>query len=352
MMDIQKLPPILKENTDWETRRKELIDVLLDREYGRMPRLHDAISFAEGGVDTSFCAGKATHTRVEATATFGDKTYTFPFGMTVPKTEGPHPFFVYVAFTDAVADKYLPVEEIVDRGFAVLHVCYDDVTPDDRPAPEAKGYYTSSLFRVLYGEEIPADRCGTITVWAWAASRVMDYAMGRDDLDMTRAAVVGHSRLGKTALLAGAQDTRFTHVISNDSGCCGAAITRGKVGEQIGDITRVFPHWFRLDFAGYAGREEEMPFDQHYLLASIAPRQLCVGSALLDEWADPQSELLACRVASAAYEALGLPGLIAPDRPAVAGDVFADGRIAYHLRPGSHYMSRDDWNRYMDVLGK
>lgn len=347
---MRSLPPILNENTPWETRRQELIEVLCREEYGSLPRLHDSLTFRAGGADGSFCAGKAYHTHVEATATFGEDSFTFPFGVTIPKGDGPHPFFVFLNFTDGIADKYLPIEEIVDRGFAVLHLCYEDVTPDQSFVRRKD--YDSPLYRAIYGGTVPADRCGTIAVWAWAASRVMDYAMERPELDKTRAAVVGHSRLGKTALLAGALDTRFTHVISNDSGCSGAALTRGKAGEGIGDITEVFPHWFLPSYAAYGGREEEMPFDQHFLLAAIAPRQLCVGSAILDQWADPRSEFLACRAASCAYEALGLPGLVAPDRDPVPGDVFAEGKIAYHLRHGSHYMSREDWARYMDVLEK
>ncbi len=171
-----------------------------------------------------------------------------------------------------------------------------------------------------------------------------------DAIDKRRIAVAGHSRLGKTALWCAAQDERFAAVFSNDSGCSGAAITRGKVGEQIQNITEVFPYWFCSNYAKYANHEDEMPFDQHQLLACIAPRLLYVASAAEDEWADPYSEYLACVAASTAYQLLGQKGLVLSGQAYAPGLCLQGGSIGYHLRAGTHFLSRDDWQMFISFL--
>ena len=173
-----------------------------------------------------------------------------------------------------------------------------------------------------------------------------------EKLDMSRAYVCGHSRLGKTALLTGAVDERVKLAYSNDSGCCGAALSRGKSGESVEDITRVFPQWFCKGYIKYAGNEDKMPFDQHWLIASVAPRRVYVASAFEDKWADPNSEMLSCVAASEAYEACGLRGLVCNDSLPQIGDVYHDGMIGYHLRAGLHYLSREDWNKMIDYVIK
>ena len=201
------------------------------------------------------------------------------------------------------------------------------------------------------GKRRPNDP-GKIALWAWAIHRVMDYAQTLEELDLTCGCVCGHSRLGKTALLAGATDQRFRFVYSNDSGCSGAAITREKVGERVADICHRFPFWFCENYWKYIGKEQEMPFDQHYLLAAIAPRYVSGGSAEEDLWADPDSEMLACVAASSAYEQYGVPGFVSEDRLPKAGDVFLEGRIGYHERPGLHYFSRQDWHRLIGFINR
>ena len=180
----------------------------------------------------------------------------------------------------------------------------------------------------------------------------MDYAQTLSCLDFTRAAVVGHSRLGKTALLAGALDTRFTAAFSNCSGCSGAALSRGgnEKRETVGHICGQFPFWFCRRYQQYAGAEDTLPFDQHFLLACMAPRRVYVSSAAADLWADPVSEYLSCVAAGKVYRQLGLSGFVCPDRLPQVGDVFAAGRIGYHLRAGTHYFSREDWLHFMDFL--
>jgi len=187
-------------------------------------------------------------------------------------------------------------------------------------------------------------------MWAWAAQRVLDYALTLESLDAKRCAVCGHPRLGKTALLAAATDERFAFCYSNDSGCSGAALSRGKNGETKERICHVFPFWFCEDYCAAPADPAELPFDQHYLVASIAPRFVLVGSAEDDGWADPVSEFLSAAAASEAYEAMGLTGLVCEDVLPAHDAFLPEGHIGYHIRPGSHYFGRTDWNRLMQFM--
>ena len=320
--------------------REEMLDVMQKEVYGYLPKKPDGLTWkVQNNYIGAFCAGKASAQRIELTAQIGDKTFTFPFVAVIPTKEGPHPFFVHINFRPNVPDRYMSSEEIVDSGFACLSFCYQDVTSDD-------GDFTNGLAGVLYenGERKPND-AGKIAMWAWAAQRVMDYAEQEPRLDKSCAIVCGHSRLGKTALFCGATDERFKFAYSNDSGCSGAAITRDKVGESVEAITRVFPYWFCESYKKYASKEHDMPFDQHYLIASVAPRYAYVASSFEDKWADPDSEMLACVAASSAYEKQGLVGFICDDRLPEIGDIYHEGNIGYHLRAGLHYFSREDWNK-------
>ncbi|MBQ7386709.1 MAG: hypothetical protein IJW03_00930 [Clostridia bacterium] len=337
------LSSLLKErNVPALRSREEMLDVIQSEMYGFMPKAPEQLSFSvEEKIIESFCAGKAVCNRVTAHCTARGKEFSFPFLATLPTAEGKHPFFIHINFRSDNPDRYQPTEEIIDNGFAVLSFNYEDVTTDD-------GDLTNGLAGVLYedGKRGPAD-AGKLAMWAWAAQRVLDYAETlTDKLDLTRAIVCGHSRLGKTALLAAATDERFTFAYSNDSGCSGAAITRGKIGEQIRNIYHTFPFWFCENYARYINNEENMPFDQHYLIAAIAPRRVLVGSATADSWADPLSEQLACVAASSAFES----GFIAPDRAAEPDEKFLSGDVGYHLRTGLHYFSREDWARLIEFV--
>ena len=334
-----KLPPL--------TEKEKMLDILLREEYGYLPQKPENISFdVTPRYVRNFCAGKATLSRVVANCIVEGREFSFPFYVTMPTGDGKYPFFVHINFRDNVPDMYMPTEELVDNGFAVLSFCYKDVTSDS-------GDFSDGLAGVLFPEGKRTDTdCGKIAMWAWAAHRVMDYAETLENLDMTRSVVCGHSRLGKTALLTAATDERFAFAYSNNSGCSGAAITRGKLGETVKDICNRFPYWFCENYKKYADDESNMPFDQHYLIATIAPRYVCVGSASADEWAGPESEQLACVAASPAFEALGKKGFIAPDRVAEVGESFFEGDIGYHLREGLHYFGRADWNQLIRFIRK
>ena len=332
--------------------REEMLDLLLTKEYGILPPKPDKTEWKveknalPHGYCAEFCAGKGTVYRVTAEMTLGEKTFSFPFYAAIPNSEGKHPFFVSINFHDAVPDIWMPTEELIDNGFAVLSFCYTHVTSDNND-------FTDGLAGVLYeeGKRGPAD-AGKIAMWAWAAQRVLDYALTLDVLDEKRCAVCGHSRLGKTALLAAATDERFAFCYSNESGCSGAALSRGKEGESKERICHVFPFWFCEDYCAAPADPAELPFDQHYLVASIAPRFVLVGSAEDDGWADPVSEFLSAAAASEAYEAMGLTGLICDDAVPAHDAFLPEGHIGYHIRPGSHYFGRTDWNRLMQFMNR
>lgn len=325
-------------NVPWERRRKEIVQLLCKEEYGFCPPPPQRLTWEEEMVKERFCAGKAPLKRVTLTAQLEEGTFSFPIYTVIPKKGDKLPFFVLLSFRDEIPNEGFPAEEICDRGYGVVMVCYQDVTADN-------GDFDSGLAKVVFrGRERSGSDCGKIALWAWAASRALDYALSLPRLDSSRAAVIGHSRLGKTALLAGALDERFSYVISNDSGCSGAAISRGKQGETIQVITDVFPYWFCPRYQQYAGREEELPFDQHFLLAASAPRKVYVASAREDIWADPQAEKSACRGADEVYKKLEMAGFIG------TGDLCHGGNIAYHVRDGEHYLSREDWNHFMDYM--
>lgn len=324
--------------------RGEMLRILQSEQYGFMPPRPDQVIFqTQENVIPNFCAGNAVCHRVTAHCEMVDKRFVFPFHACLPTDGKKHPFFVAINFRSDVPDRYMPMEELIDNGFAVLSFYYGDVTSDDKR-------FTDGLAGVLYEKGArEAHDAGKIALWAWAAQRVLDWAEGQSDaLDMTHAVVCGHSRLGKTAMLAAATDERFTHCYSNDSGSSGAAIARGKKGETVEKICARFPCWFCEKFNDYRSREDEMPFDQHYLAACIAPRKLLIGSATEDAWADPISELLCCLAASEAFP----HGFVYEDRLPEAGDCFLKGDIGYHLRKGLHCFSRADWHRLMQFVLK
>lgn len=342
------LAEILKDRNIPHIKSKEdMLDILMKEEYGYMPHKPDSIEFKETpNYIPNFCAGKAISKKVDIAMQLSGKEFKFPCYVTIPNKDGRHPFFICINFRDCIPDRYIPVEEIVDNGFAVISFCYNDVTSDN-------GDFTDGLASVLY-ENGKREECdaGKIAMWAWAAQRVMDYAQTLDCLDFERSIVCGHSRLGKTALLAAATDDRFKFAYSNNSGCSGAAISRGKTGEKIEDICRNFPYWFCERYKGYVNKEYEMPFDQHYLAALIAPRYVYISSADEDKWADPDSEMLTCCAISEVYEKYGLKGFICDDRLPQAGDEFHEGCVGYHLRAGLHYFSREDWQKIMNFVKK
>ena len=353
---------------NWPVRRAEILRLFEDQVYGAAPPAPPDMTFKVFEEDAAALGGLAHRKQVRVE--FGDAPSVSSMDIllyTPAGASGPVPVFLGQNFGGnhtvhrdpaiRLADRTTAegrqkgqdadrgrrssrwqVEMLLKRGYGVATAFCGDLDPDFDD-----GFHNG--VHPLSPPKGPGD-WGTIAAWAWGLSRALDYLQADEQVAGSRVAVVGHSRLGKTALWAGALDERFAMVISNNSGCGGAALSRRRFGETVERINTRFPHWFADNFAAYNGTEDELPVDQHMLLALVAPRPLYVASAEEDLWADPQGEFLAARHAGEVYELLGKHSLRVTQRPAVNQPVMHD--VGYHIRAGEHDITAYDWERYLE----
>ena len=366
-----------------EFRRPEILELFRDHVYGRVPETEAEVRYLEAVPPTPALEGRAIRREVDLVVSHGEDTLTM--GLLVflpPDPPGPVPLFLGLNFygnhtihqdpqiriTDSwvrnnesfgitenratpasrgVRSRRWPVEMILSRGYGLATMCYHDIDPDFDDG------FRNGIHSVLGPEPASRDSgdWGSIAAWAWGLSAIMDYLETDPGLDAGRVAVIGHSRLGKAALWAGAQDERFSLVISNNSGCGGAALSRRDSGERVSDINTSFPHWFAGQFHAYNDNEGELPVDQHMLLALIAPRPLYVASAENDTWADPHGEYLSIFMAGKAYELYEMETPEDPELPETDTPVRA-GKLGYHIRSGDHDLTAYDWVQYLDFADR
>ncbi|WP_052574025.1 alpha/beta hydrolase [Haloferula sp. BvORR071] len=242
-------------------------------------------------------------------------------------------------------NEFWPAAKIAKRGYAtaIVHVAQFD--------PDKNEGFKDGVHALYDTQPRKPDSWATIAAWSWGASRVIDALSTRPGIDPKKIAVIGHSRGGKAALWCGAQDERVALTISNDSGCTGAALSRRIHGETVADINKGFSHWFCENYHRYYNKEQELPVDQHQLIALLAPRLAYVASAKEDDWADPLGEFLCCVHAGPVYRLLGVTGLESDKMPEAGGHLHG-GRIGYHIRPGTHNLTLVDWKEYLDFADR
>jgi hypothetical protein len=250
--------------------------------------------------------------------------------------------------TEAGRGKQLDVwsmEECVDRGYAVATFYCGDIEPDQTNA-------TTGIRAFLgCGSSVPAPKdCGVIAAWAWGLSRVVDYLRAQKEIDPRRIALVGHSRLGKAAILAAALDERVALVVPLQAGCGGTAPARGKIGESVKAINDRFPHWFNDEFKKFNAEPDRLPFDQNCLIAMVAPRFVLIGCAREDTWSNPGGQFEMMEGADEVYRLLGVAGLGEKQMPEI--NHLVGNRLGYYIRPGKHAMTKDDWKFILDYADK
>jgi hypothetical protein len=339
----------IKDTNSWEiVRRPEILKLFEDNIYGQMPRQVDSTTFNVKHPSSTMWKGRARLKEIVITAWRNRKQVQINLTLLVPSgSRGPVPTFLLINNRDRFltdphkdsANNFWPAAMMIDSGYAMAAFHVNDAAPD---APE--DYHKGVL--QLYPDQLKAGNgMKAVGAWAWAAITVMDYLEKDPDIDSKRIVLVGHSRGGKAALWAGAQDKRFAIVIANNSGNTGAAISRRKFGETIKAINTRFPHWFADNYKRYNDNEAALPVDQHMLVALIAPRPVYTTSATEDLWADPTGSYLSLLSAVKVYDLYARKSTLTSTIPE-ANKPIVHSTIGYHLRQGIHDMTSFDWQQF------
>lgn len=337
----------------WESeRRAELLGIFRREVYGIPPVRPTTLAFHLLATDPHALNGQATLKRVAIRFQLGGETFEFHLSLFVPnRRTGKAPVFLLLNHrstdntdpTRRIRSEFWPVEYAIGRGYAMAAInVAEEVDPDQPKATTG----IRAFYRRLHPkpEELT---WATIAAWAWSGSRAVDYFETDPDIDVTRVAVIGHSRTGKTALWAAAQDTRFALACVNCAGEGGPALSRRNFGETLGMITANFPHWFTPAYSRYADRIDSLPIDQHELVALVAPRGYHGADATEDLHADPRGSWLALVEASKVWAMQGRAQALADEMPLV-NDLLVNGPIAYHIRKGGHALTTFDWKLHLD----
>jgi len=337
----------IKNKSSWEKFRKSEIELLFkEYVYGISPDRFDKIEFKKSE-DKAAMDGKALLRKVIVKVFKEDRFVTIHITLFLPYSrKKPMPVFLLINHRDSnttdqsrkIRSAFWPAETLIDSGYAIAAFQVRDVSPDD------KNKYQNGVLQ-MYPALLHADNgMKAIGSWAWGASRVLDYFITDKDIDAGKMIVIGHSRGGKAALWAGAQDQRFAIVISNCSGNSGAAIARRKFGETIAKINTGFPYWFSNNYKKFNEREDHLPVDQHMLIALMAPRPVYIGTAEKDLWADPYGSYLSLKYASPVYDLYKISTkaiLTFPSQPLI------HSHLGFHLREGGHDLLLSDWINYI-----
>jgi hypothetical protein len=340
----------------WRARRAEILDLFRANVYGRSPGRPEHVAFSVLEESAAAMDGTATLRRIAIVSRAGTRSHRFELTIFLPNTSsGPVPVFLLInnrprSNTDPTRKEksgFWPAEQVVARGYGIAAFHYAELAPDD---PKT---YRDGIIRSFDEGSTGGTKYtwGALAAWAWGASRAMDYLASEPRIDQQRVAVVGHSRGGKAALWAGAEDERFAMVVSNDSGEGGAALSRRNFGETIERINTAFPHWFAETYKTFNRRAELLPVDQHMLLALMAPRALYVASADEDLWADPRGEFLSLAATSPVFALWKDAPIAGADMPPTDNPLIS-GRRGYHVRTGGHNLTPYDWERFGDLADR
>jgi uncharacterized NAD-dependent epimerase/dehydratase family protein len=361
--------------TAWrEIRRPEIVAAFAEHVFGKTPAIATHLRSEPLAPDAEVFGGTATRKQVRLRLLDAADAPWIDLLMYVPRVaNGRPPVFLGLNYGNqgVEADESIvpsrnavcgrgehasrwPLQMILERGYAVACFHGGDIELDRHGSGcrfTTEGWQQGIRHFVMRQNrrtEPAADEWGSIGAWAWGLSRVLDYLQTDPAVDGDRVTVFGHSRTGKTALWAGAQDERFAAVISNNSGQGGAALARRRYGETVAASFTLSGIWYCRNYRQYGGREAELPIDAHLLIAALAPRPVYVASAEQDRWADPRGEFLAALHAEPVYRLFGLAGLGVDDMPAVNHPV--GKTIGYHIRSGDHDITRYDWDRFLDFV--